>query len=590
MRRIFGGIVIGAVALAQFGVLIAPANAAVSDWQKGANVAPTSTTDFSSGSFQQSLRNLKATGANSVALVVPYYQSNTGSTDVQQGYNTPTDDSLASAIDFAHSIGLAVSLKVHIDAYSGDWRAYINPGDRTGWFNNYGNVVVHVAQIGQAHHAEMIVIGTELVSMAASNMNSSNTQHWLDLISNVRKIYSGKLTYGANSTNNNDNAFQNEKKYIGFWSALDYAGLSVYYNLNTNDNSVDALKGAWDYWNKNDLKPFQQTVGKPLLFIEIGYRSVTNAHQDPWNWQRSGAIDQTEQANDYEALMSYWNDYSYMQGVYWWNWETNPNAGGNGNTGYTVQNKPAQTTLTNWFTNPPGSSSGGGSTGGGGSGGTPAFTVSASTNPASAPSGSTVAINSTVTDTGSTLSGGVVDMEVYDPSNTKVFQKFFDNQTINQGQTANYSAQWQAGGAGTYRVALGVFSSGWAQNYAWSNNAAQVSVTTASGGGGSGGGGSIGSAVTDVWWPTDGASVSGVQPFKAMLDNTDISQYQMYWQVDGGALVQMANSMEGYPHKEALVDLSGWHWKGNGPYTVTFVSKNNSGTVISQKSVNITVY
>ena len=44
------------------------------------------------------------------------------------------------------------------------------------------------------------------------------------------------------------------------------------------------------------------------------------------------------------------------------------------------------------------------------------------------------------------------------------------------------------------------------------------------------------------------------------------------------------------PHKEAIIDLTSWNWKGNGPYTITFVSKDASGNVISEKSVNITVF
>ncbi|MBX4191869.1 hypothetical protein KW798_00035 [Candidatus Parcubacteria bacterium] len=325
-----------------------PARAAVSDWQQGVTMVPNSTTDFSGTSFQESLRNLAATGASHVALVIPFYQSNTGSTDLAPGWNTPTDEALASAIDYAHSLGLKVTLKPHIEVYTGDWRAYINPGDRDTWFNNYGNWLVHWAQIGQAHNAEMMVVGIELVSMAADNMNSSNTQHWVDLIGKVRAVYSGSLTYSANSNDNGNDPFNNEKKYIGFWSSLDYVGLSTYYQLNS-DGSVDGLKGAWDYWNKNDLTAFHDQVGKPIIFTEIGYRSLDNSYQDPWNWQRGGSYNASAQTNSYEALMSYWNDYPWIAGIYWWRWDINPGAGGEGNNDYMPQNKPAQDVLTKWF-------------------------------------------------------------------------------------------------------------------------------------------------------------------------------------------------------------------------------------------------
>src|SRR4051812_33969898 len=85
--------------------------AAVSNWQTAASFVPKNTTDFSSDSFKQSLRNFAATHGNSVTLIIPYYQSSLNSSDIQAGYNTPNDASLISAIDFARSLGLSVIIK-----------------------------------------------------------------------------------------------------------------------------------------------------------------------------------------------------------------------------------------------------------------------------------------------------------------------------------------------------------------------------------------------------------------------------------------------------------------------------------------------
>lgn len=571
-----------------------PAQAAVSSWSRGASVQPTSTTDFGSASFDQSLQNLKATGANYVSLIIPYYQSNDQSSDIQAGYNTPTDASLASAIDYAHSIGLAVAINIHNETYTGDWRADIAPNDRNAWFANFNTELQHIGTIAQAHHAEMIVMGTEMVSVASSRVNGDNTERWQTLIANMRKIYTGKLVYDANSTNNNGDPFEDEKESIGFWGSLDYAGLSVYYDLNTGANDVNSLESQWNYWNTNDLQSFQQRVGKQLFFTEVGYRSVDAAHQSPWDSSKGGGYNPTEQANDYQAFLSYWNNYPYVAGVFWWNWQSNPNGGGSGNTDYTVQNKPAQQIMTQWFTNPSSPGSGGS---------TPptaavAITATASANPASPTANSATTITATTKNTGGALSNAIVDVEIYNAANTRVSQQFLSNQTINSNATQNFTTNWSGGPAGQYRVAVGVFSGDWSQNYAWNNSAAAITVSTAS---------TpppnnppptnpppsnpppVTNANTNIWWPSSGASVSGVQPFKANLDGVDVSQYAMYWQVDGGALNQMSNNSTDYPHKEALVDLSGWHWSGNHQYTITFVSKNMSGQVISQKSEVITV-
>jgi endoglucanase len=92
----------------------------------------------------------------------------------------------------------------------------------------------------------------------------------------------------------------------------------------------------------------------------------------------------------------------------------------------------------------------------------------------------------------------------------------------------------------------------------------------------------------EVWWPGSGAHVTGTQPFKAMLSGSDVSSYEMFWQVDGGTWNWMDNNSTDYPHKETSVDLSGWNWKGQGPYTVNFIARKN-GQVVSQRSVQVYV-
>lgn len=92
---------------------------------------------------------------------------------------------------------------------------------------------------------------------------------------------------------------------------------------------------------------------------------------------------------------------------------------------------------------------------------------------------------------------------------------------------------------------------------------------------------------TTVWWPVDGVHVAGDQPFKALADDVELSKYSMYWQVDGGQLNSMADSYADAPHKEAMVNISGWTWNDRGPYTVNFVSKDPTGAVISQRSLKL---
>ncbi len=222
---------------------------------------------------------------------------------------------------------------------------------------------------------------------------------------------------------------------------------------------------------------------------------------------------------------------------------------------------------------------------------TPAFTITASSTTLSTTVNQKIPAGGNITDTGGATSGAVVDLEIYSSTATKVFQQTWTAQSFGSQESRAYATAWTPTVTGTYTVKMGVFNNDWSKNYVWSDKVITIDVksattaTTTTSTQSS----TSSSTSTSVWWPTDGATVSGVQPFKAVVDTLDVSQYNMSWQVDGGAETQMYSSTDGYPHKEAMVDLSGWTWKGSGPYTVTFVARDPQNNLLGKKSVGITV-
>ncbi len=546
----------------------APAAAAV-NWQAGANITPTYNNDFSSDQFHQSLRNLAAIHANAVSLVIYYYQDNIYSANLHPGGNTPTDDSLSSAVNFAHSLGLQVTLKIHTDPNDGNWRANVNPGDRAGWFASYQSMLVHYAHIAQQTGAEVFCIGQEMIDMTSPQVNGSNTGYWQGMIGAVRSIYSGKLSYGANA---GAPGFTDEVSVIGFWGSLDYVGVSAYVPLSQDNNpSIESMTAAFAAWEQNEIRPVIQRTGKPLVITEMGYRSMQYSYKDPTSWQANGAADEAGQARSYQAVFNYLLTVPYLAGAYVWEWETNPNAGWPGSTSYTPQNKQAQGVLSNVFN------------GQGGSTGSPGFAV------ATAHTGSTnhtpVSLNVSVRDKEAAAQGILVDVEVYNQQNQRVFQQVYEGQNFGLNEQKSYQSQWVPNGEGTYKVKVGVFSSGWGSNYVWNDSADTVVVSR-----------NVlpppppppGNTI-DIWWPSNGSSVRGVQPFKVLLKDAGVDSYAMYWQVDGGQLNIMSSNQQDYPHKEVLVDVSGWNWRGSGPYEINFVAKSANGVVLAQKSARITI-
>jgi len=568
--RYYAIIVISILIVSEFHA--SPASAAIGSWQKGISIQPRSNTDYASGTFQQSMANAVADHVNYVALVIPYYQSNIYSTDIGPGWNTPTDASLISGIQYIHSLGMKVNLKIHVESYDQQWRANINPSDRNAWFGTYGAILNKYATMGAQNGVEEITVGTELINMSANDANPTNTQNWNNLIGSVRSIFHGSLTYGANW---GGPGWTDEKNRITFWSSLDYIGISAYFPLSTGTKTADAYKAIWDGINTGDIANLQRRWNKPILFTEVGYRSMDWAQYEPFNFSAGGSYDPTNQAALYEALFSYWNSYDYMQGVMLWDWSSDPNAGGNGDTNYTPQHKQAETVMATWFgtnptpTPPPTANS---------------FSSTVTVGSNSVTLGQAQSISATITNTGGAVSGAIVDIEVYSSTNQKVFQYFVENQQFSTGASKAYATQWTPTSADTYTVKLGVFNNNWTTNYLWNGTGAQFTASTAtqpppppppS------------NSTVNIWWPTDGAAVQGAQPFKAMVPGLMISNYTMYWQVDGGVLNTMGDSQVDYPHKEAQVDLSTWNWQPSGTYTLNFIAKDASGNTIASASIQI---
>lgn len=560
-----------------------PAHAAVSDWQKGANMVPKSTSDFGSDTFKKALTDLKDTGATYVTFVIPYYQQSRYDPTMGPGWNTPTDDSLQNAISQAHTLGFKVMLKPHLESYDLAWRANIETADRNKWYGAYSSMLNHYGQLAQATGVEQICIGTELIGMASSYVNSDNTTRWQSLIHDLRGLYSGKLTYNANS--DTASPWNNEKEYIGFWQDLDMVGISVYYNLG-NDDSVQALMSSWDAIRKNDIEPFARRVGKPLLFTEVGYRSVDGTTIKPWDYYYTAPVDEIEQANAYEALMSYWNNYSYLQGIHIWEWETTSYAGGPGTSSYTPQHKKAEEVLKRWFSNaatpqttppdttPPSST----------------FTIKA-TGPQNIPTGQSSTFTINVQNHGQNLTGLNIDIEIYGNQNQRAYQQIFTNEGLAIGQTKSYTVTWTPATKGSFSIQVGIFNSTWATTYYWLNNALAVQVDAPN---------SLPPSNTpptnpppsnsiDIWWPTHGSHISGLQPFQAMMKDTDVQAYSMYWQVDGDRLNDMHTSTQDYPHKEAMVDVTNWHWNSTGVYHIAFIAKGQNGGILATQGVDVTI-
>jgi len=234
-------------------------------------------------------------------------------------------------------------LKPHVDAKSGGWRGDFRPADLDEWFESYEEFIIHFARMAAQSGVEMFCVGTEL---SAINRDIPEAKrYWPALIKRVRYIYPGPLTYAANWGDRTWGEFH----HVPFWDLVDYVGIDAYFPLTEKaDPTVADLRTGWERWVK-EIETWLPTVGKPILFTEIGYRSVDGTSRTPWDWERGGQMDAGEQADCYEAAFEmFWNR-PWFAGFFWWDWGTGERVDPGTDTGYTPRGKPAEEVLKRWY-------------------------------------------------------------------------------------------------------------------------------------------------------------------------------------------------------------------------------------------------
>lgn len=116
-------------------------------------------------------------------------------------------------------------------------------------------------------------------------------RHWRELVSRVREIYHGELTYAANF---------DQVTAVGFWDALDVIGINAYYPLRSGfvpgeDPATlqPLLEASWRrvLGELDALRRERGLDGKPVVFTELGYTARAGSTVNPWAGTGFAALD-----------------------------------------------------------------------------------------------------------------------------------------------------------------------------------------------------------------------------------------------------------------------------------------------------------
>jgi hypothetical protein len=300
-------------------------------WERGMNVTAFLPNAYAEPPANRALLTARAAGTQRVALVPTWYMSSPTANDVfADPAKTPTDASVEAAAAEAKRLGLEVVIKPHVDPQDGSFRGDILPGDTTAWFDSYETMLRQYAELAARVDADGLVIGTELTSMALF------PDEWRSLISMVRGIYDGPLTFAAN--------WVDGAEAIEFWDQLDFIGIDAYMPLMTTSEepTVDELVEAWGPYTSR-MNTLAEQWDKRIVFTELGYQSrIGTADRTGDN---TGEVSEAAQATAYEAAFEAMRDEEYFDGIWWWEWSAE---GLYDPGGWSPENKLAADVLVEW--------------------------------------------------------------------------------------------------------------------------------------------------------------------------------------------------------------------------------------------------
>lgn len=310
------------------------------NFQKGVSYTEWLRGTFMSSESGAMLEYIKNLHVSWVALVTTWYQERKNSVEIFRDEDmSHTDKEMIHVLKKIKSLGMHVMLKPHVDVKDGAWRGEIAFSDaerKAKWFASYEAFILHFAQMAEKNGVEVFCIGTELEQMTREK---ESAMPWDAMIKKIKSVYHGKLVYAANWT---------EYEQVPFWEELDFAGIDAYFPLSlTKNTSQKQLESSFE-GVLNKIGKWQKKLNRPVIFTEIGFRSMDGTAVMPWNWEMKGAEDAEEQAMLYKIALEGVMKKSWMAGLYFWA-VTPRDMTQHDDTGYTFYGKPAEQVLMQYY-------------------------------------------------------------------------------------------------------------------------------------------------------------------------------------------------------------------------------------------------
>ncbi len=299
---------------------------------------------YASRMARRSLEQLEGLHVNAAAIVPYSFTRDPKAPNfipVAEGPGSENNESVIHALYAAREKGMVPMLKPQIWVGGGSWPGDVemqSEADWEQWFDYYGRWISHYAMLAEMHEIPLFCIGTELGKTTLQQPGK-----WRQLIRQIRKIYSGKITYAAN--------WGEEFEKVSFWKELDYMGLNCYYPLSADSSATQAELEAGFRDIGRRVKAVVDREQKPMLLTEIGFSSVAAPWMSPHRDGYERPYNEADQRLCYEVVLEQISQHTdWCRGLFWWKWPTEiDHRGREGGKGFTPNGKAAAEVVQQYY-------------------------------------------------------------------------------------------------------------------------------------------------------------------------------------------------------------------------------------------------
>ena len=290
---------------------------------KGITVStPRGGRDWGSDAMVGTIGEMRSLGSNWIAIH-PYggiERDGRVSWRRRDGDTTEAPVWLTRPIAEAHRQGMKILIKPHLAHWRSGfaWRGEIAFDSEADWdrfFSTYTAWIADVARFSRG--ADAFAVGTEL-DRTVGVLDAGHAARWRAIISAVREVFPGVLTYAANWT---------DYERVPFWDAVDLVGIQAYFPVVTDARGrTSDWRRPTPSWRRGGrtscgrMRRFSRRVGQPILFAELGYNNAASAPYEPWDDEGGGADAETLQERLLTIALRAVASEPSIRGAFLWKW------------------------------------------------------------------------------------------------------------------------------------------------------------------------------------------------------------------------------------------------------------------------------